>query len=181
MAILVGLGGNLPFGTSSPVDSLKGALADLQKHGVSVVACSPFYRSAPVPPSGQPDFINAVAQVETSLSAAKLLSLLHQIEAAYGRKRQDRWQARTLDLDLLLYDDLIAPSSEAWWAIVKDADPAAFVEQVMCPHPRLHLRAFALRPLLDLLPDFIHPVFNQTGQSLYDQIADQSIDRLVLS
>ncbi len=97
---------------------------------------SPLYRSDPVGPPGQPDYVNAVAMVETRLSADALLEALQAVEAAHGRTRQLRWGPRTLDLDLLVYGDE-----------VRD-DP-----RLTLPHPRLPERAFVLYPLADLDPD----------------------------
>jgi len=100
-----------------------------------LAARSPLYRSAPVDAAAQPDYINAVAAVQTSLSAGQLLDALQAIEAHHGRLRPYRNAPRTLDLDLLLYDE------------VAFASPT-----LTLPHPRMHQRAFVLRPLLDLDP-----------------------------
>lgn len=96
---------------------------------------SPLYRSAPVDAPGQADFVNAVAALDTELSAPQLLEALLAIEAARGRERPYANAPRTLDLDLLLYGDTILASP-----------------QLTLPHPRMHQRAFVLRPLLDLDP-----------------------------
>jgi 2-amino-4-hydroxy-6-hydroxymethyldihydropteridine diphosphokinase len=100
-----------------------------------LVARSPLYRSAPLEAPGQPDFINAVAAVETGLSAAQLLEELQAMELRHGRQRPYANAPRTLDLDLLIYGD------------------TAFCSPALTlPHPRMHLRAFVLCPLLDLDP-----------------------------
>lgn len=98
-----------------------------------LAARSALYRSAPVDAPGQPDYVNAVAGVETDLSPAQLLAALQDIEARHGRVRPFRNAPRTLDLDLLLYGDLVL------------ASPA-----LTLPHPRMHERAFVLAPLLEL-------------------------------
>lgn len=96
---------------------------------------SPLYRSAPIDAPGQPDYVNAVAAVETALSAPQLLEALQAIETRQGRTRPFARAPRTLDLDLLLYGD------------------AAFAStHLTLPHPRMHERAFVLCPLLDLDP-----------------------------
>src|SRR5512135_1345665 len=98
--ILIGLGANLAspeFG--APPESLEAALALLAERGVRVVARSRWYRSAPVPPSGQPWFVNGVVAVETALEPAALLEVLHAVEARFGRVRRERNAARVLDLD----------------------------------------------------------------------------------
>lgn len=102
----------------------------------SLTARSPLYRSAPLDAPAQPDFLNAVAAVETQLPAPRLLAELQSIEARHARRRPYPNAPRTLDLDLLLYGEASIDS------------PTLTV-----PHPRMHRRAFVLRPLLDLDPD----------------------------
>src|SRR5688572_17582091 len=113
------------------------ALAGLP--GTRIVAVSPTYRTAPVDATG-PDYFNAVALVSTTLMPLDLLAQLQQIEQGHGRERSTRNAPRTLDLDLLLYGDQ------------RIALPTLSV-----PHPRMHERAFVLRPLLDVLPEAVIP------------------------
>ncbi len=162
--IYVGLGANLPspnYGT--PEATLAAALERFAAAGVSVVARSPWYRSAPLPRSGQPWFVNGVAAVETALAPEPLLRALHGIEAAFGRVRRERWGPRVIDLDLIAFHDkvLAAPGGPE------------------IPHPRMHERAFVLLPLADLAPDWRHPVL---GRDVGDLIAGldktQEIERL---
>lgn len=112
---------------------------------------SRLYRSAPVPPSDQPWYVNAVARIETDRSPRDLLALLHRIEAAYGRERREVNGARTLDLDLLAYGDVV----------LRGGDGAPVL-----PHPRMHQRAFVLLPLREVAPDWHHPVLGQTVDDL---------------
>jgi 2-amino-4-hydroxy-6-hydroxymethyldihydropteridine diphosphokinase len=149
--ILIGLGANLAspeFG--APPKSLEAALALIAERGVRVVARSRWYRSAPVPPSDQPWFVNGVVTVETALEPAALLEVLHAVEARFGRVRRERNAARVLDLDLLAYDDRVS------------AEGAALI----LPHPRLHERAFVLRPLAEIAPNWRHPRLRRTVASL---------------
>src|SRR5687768_18307850 len=104
MAIYLGLGGNLASSAGPPQATLEAALERLEKAGVHTVRRSRFYRSAPHPPSGQPDYINAVAEVSTPLPPPQLLALLHDIEADFGRRRSVPNAARTLDLDMRAYN-----------------------------------------------------------------------------
>ena len=114
--------------------SALGTLPDTQ-----LAACSSLYRSAPLQATG-PDFINAAAELRTALPALPLLHQLQAIEQAFGRVRGERNAPRTLDLDLLAYGDLVMQGDE-----------------LTLPHPRLHLRAFVLRPLHDLDPGLSLP------------------------
>lgn len=116
-----------------------------------MAAVSPWYRSAPVPASDQPWYVNGVVRVETDLDAPALLAVLHRVEAAFGRVRRQVNEARGLDLDLLAYHD-----------DVRDEAP-------VLPHPRLHQRAFVLLPLRDLAPGWRHPV---TGMNVASLVAD---------
>lgn len=151
--ILLGLGGNLPhpdFG--SPKETLGEALRRLSERGVRLVALSPWYKTAPVPVSDQPWYQNAVAEVATDLTPAALLALLHEVEAELGRVRGQLNAARIIDLDLLDFKGIVSKSGES----------------PMLPHPRLHLRAFVLLPLGDLVPAWRHPV---SGKSVAELIA----------
>jgi 2-amino-4-hydroxy-6-hydroxymethyldihydropteridine diphosphokinase len=131
----IGLGANL----GDAADTLRQAVDALAcREGVVVRAVSRFYRTPAWGREDQPDFINAVALLETSLAPRALLDLLLAVEAEFGRHRVDgeRWGPRTLDLDLLLHGDAVID------------EPGLRV-----PHPHLHERAFALVPLLDVLPE----------------------------
>jgi 2-amino-4-hydroxy-6-hydroxymethyldihydropteridine diphosphokinase len=132
VAATVGLGANL----NDPVAQVAYALDELDRlPGTRLVAHSNLYASAPVGYVDQPDFVNAVAQVETALAPRALLAALLAIEHRHGRARSFRNAPRTLDLDLLLYGD------------------AHFHEDGLAlPHPRMHARAFVLVPLLEIAP-----------------------------
>jgi 2-amino-4-hydroxy-6-hydroxymethyldihydropteridine diphosphokinase len=103
-------------------------------------AYSPVYRSAAVGPGEQPDYLNMVARLETSQPPAALLENLQQIEHDHGRERGQRWAARSLDLDILLYDDVVMDSPT-----------------LTIPHPRLAQRNFVLYPLYDVAPGMVLP------------------------
>jgi 2-amino-4-hydroxy-6-hydroxymethyldihydropteridine diphosphokinase len=141
--ILVGLGANLEHPRYGPPrQTLEAALEALRLSGIVVLTRSRWYRSAPVPPSDQPWFVNCVASVETSLSPSALLAQLHEIETRFGRTRRRRNEARVLDLDLLAYHDRVSAPGEC----------------PVLPHPRLAERAFVVLPLAEVAPDWRHPV-----------------------
>ena len=153
----VALGANL----GDPRATVLAAFAALANLPESRVArCSSLYRTAPVGILDQPDFVNAVAVLETSLTADALLDALLDIEARFGRIRRERNGPRTLDLDLLLYDDI-------------ELD----LPHLTLPHPRLHLRAFVLYPLADLAPDLVIPG-RGTLAAWLPAVANQGIVRL---
>lgn len=134
----IGIGSNL----DNPVAQVQRAFQALDDlPACANIACSPLYRTAPVGgPPGQPDYINAVAALDTVLAADDLLKALQALETVQGRVRAVRWGARTLDLDLLLYGQMTR--NDPWLTL---------------PHPRLHQRAFVLQPLHDIAPNLMIP------------------------
>ena len=138
--ILLGMGANLAHPEHGPPQrTLEAAMAALEAEGVTILARSRFYETAPVPASDQPWFVNAVVAVRTALDPAALLALLHRIEARFGRVRGERNAPRLLDLDVIDYGGRLS-----------DAEP-------VLPHPRMHERLFVLLPLQDVAPHWRHP------------------------
>ncbi len=158
--IVIAIGANLPGPSGSALQNCEAALVALDAAGVTVTRRSRWYRSPPwVPPdqassSGQPApqpwYVNGVVAAETTLDPAALLAVLHTIEASFGRVRTPGTAnaARPLDLDLVDYNGL-----------VRDGEPPVL------PHPRLDSRAFVLRPLAEIAPNWRHP---KSGRSLKD-------------
>lgn len=155
--IFIGLGSNLASEAGPPAATIEAALAQFTLYGITVVERSPFYESEPVPRSDQPWFVNAVVRVETALAPDDLLMRLHAIEHSFGRVRRERNEARTLDLDLLDYDGLVRND-----------------ERLILPHPRLHERAFVLKPLLDLDPSWRDPRSGRTAAEFLAALPDET-------
>lgn len=133
----VALGSNL----GDPLTTVQAAFGALRSLPETVLAAaSSLYRSVPVGLRNQPDFINAVAALDTRLDADALLAELFAVEARFGRRRDYHHAPRTLDLDLLLHGDETCSAA-----------------QLTLPHPRMHERAFVLLPLLELAPDIAIP------------------------
>ena len=159
MRAYVGLGSNLGDRAAYLLLGLS-ALSRLPK--THFLRLSPVYETDPVGPP-QPPYLNMVAELETELSPTGLLAEMLRVEKALGRERRERWGPRTLDLDLLLYGDLVL--EEAGLSV---------------PHPRLHERAFVLVPLLDLLPEGRHPLLGQSFAELLASLDASSVRPLVL-
>jgi 2-amino-4-hydroxy-6-hydroxymethyldihydropteridine diphosphokinase len=142
----IALGSNL--GDSGTI--LHNALLMLdQTPGIAVIQASSWYRTVPIGPP-QPDYLNGCAVLEVAQTPEELLVLLQSIELQFGRVRGERWGARTLDLDLIFYGDLVLD-----------------LPNLQVPHPRMRERAFVLIPLAEIAPDWIEPV------------SQKSIDQLV--
>ena len=153
----VALGANL----GSPIVTVNAAIAHLDAIPDSRrIATSALYRTAPVGLKNQPDFINAVAALETQLTPEALLARLFAIEARFGRQRSVPNAPRTLDLDLLLHGDGVLATTT-----------------LTLPHPRMHLRAFVLAPLAEIAADLIVPGRGRVADLLAD-CADQRIERI---
>lgn len=151
----IGLGANL----DEPVTQLRTALRELALLPASrLVAVSPLYRNPPMGPQDQPDYVNAVAALETELAPEALLDALQDIENRQGRVRLQRWGARTLDLDILLYGSAQIQTP-----------------RLTVPHPGVKERAFVVQPLADIAPDLHFP----DGTSLSSCLAKLDRDRLV--
>lgn len=143
----LGLGSNL----DNPKDQIREALRALVKHpNIEVDQVSSLFQSRAIGPGVQPDYINAIARISTTLSPQNLLQTLQLFEQQQGRIRSVRWEARTLDLDILLYDNLVLQG-----------------ETLTLPHPRMTERNFVLYPLYEIAPELTLP----TGETLSELLA----------
>ena len=131
------------------------ALKMLLVKGLQIRSVSSFFKTEPYGVTDQPEFINAVACVKTDLAPEKLLKLLLDTELEMGRVRLRHWGERNIDLDLLLYDDLIYYS-----------------EKLVLPHPDMQNRLFVLQPLSEIAADKIHPVYKKSIQNLLKSLTD---------
>jgi 2-amino-4-hydroxy-6-hydroxymethyldihydropteridine diphosphokinase len=125
---------------------------------IKVIAESKVYETPPWGVEDQPAFLNMAVKCETDLDAESLLHRLKQLEVQLGREKSFRWGPRLIDIDILFHDNLILES-----------------ESLTIPHPRLHERAFVLVPLMDVAPDFIHPVLKKTVKELLATIESENI------
>ena len=156
----IGLGSNL----ATPATQVLQAMQAIDRlPDTRVLARSSLYRSAPVGYLEQPDFINAVVKIETALAPLDLLRALLALEQESGRTREFQNAPRTLDLDVLLYDDL-----------------QHHQHGLTLPHPQMHRRAFVLLPLLEIAPDCVIPGVGAAAQAL-QQCNDQQLERLAVA
>ncbi len=142
----IGLGANLPSDLGPPEVTLAAALRLMPEFGISVLKRSGFIETEPVPPSDQPNYVNAVALVETDLSPIELMASLLALETQFGRVRTVRNAPRIIDLDLLFYNEVVMAGAE-----------------LSLPHPRLAERLFVVGPLAEIAPDWQHPISGETA------------------
>jgi 2-amino-4-hydroxy-6-hydroxymethyldihydropteridine diphosphokinase len=157
--VLIGLGSNLG-------DSVQICLAAIERLNnqphVRVLGRSSLYRTKPLLLTEQPWFINGVVLCETDLDPEALLDVIHRIESDFGRNRGIRWGPRKLDLDLLAF-----------------GDQEINLPSLKVPHPRLHERRFVLEPLLELVPEWVHPTLKVPARRLLERIVDEKGDQEV--
>jgi 2-amino-4-hydroxy-6-hydroxymethyldihydropteridine diphosphokinase len=151
ISAFLGLGGNL----GDPLAAFRRTRQRLNEHpAIEDCRSSPLYQTPPIGgPPGQADYLNAVLMLKTSLDAFELLSLCLSLEEAEGRERKERWGARTLDIDLLLFEEQQINH-----------------KNLEIPHPRLMDRQFVLLPLVALAPELEHPVSGLSMQSQLDRL-----------
>ena len=151
---LIALGSNISLGRVQPLEIIKRAIAELRE-----------------------THINSVVKVEANYSPHGILQKLHEIEEKFKRQRNSRWAARTLDLDLIAMKGQVLPSNEVfqyWFDLSLGEQKAKIPSELILPHPRIQDRVFVLSPLLDIEPNWIHPILNKTVVQLYEELPGQT-------
>ena len=152
----IGMGSNL----GESLDTLKNAIQTLDEiTGIKLITYSSWYRTKPIGPP-QPDYINGCALLEVDLTPHKLLEVLLDVEQKFKRVRLEHWGPRTLDLDLILYDDLILDTPN-----------------LQIPHPRMRERAFVLVPLAEIAPNWIDPVSGKAIALLKEEVECSGVSK----
>ena len=161
VCVYAAIGANI----GDPVQTLMDAVSRIGRHPeIRVDAASSVYRNPPIGPQDQPHFYNSVLALSTTLPPRGVLSAFLLIEKEFGRVRDIRWGPRTLDLDILIYGELIV------------CEPGLTI-----PHPRMLERSFVLIPLLDLKPSIQHPTQNESFQVLAGRVDRQDLERIDVS
>lgn len=157
--ILISFGGNVADRGNSPQHTHYQMLAALAARGVRVVRHSRYYKTTAWPDPSDPPFNNGVLAVETGLTPQELLDAMLSVEDEFGRTRSTPNAPRTLDLDLLAYHDQVIDTPK-----------------LTLPHPAMHQRGFVLRPLMDIAPDWVHPVLGQTTSHMLAQVDASDVE-----
>jgi len=179
---ILALGGNAVSNVGDPNATLTFSLKALSERGVIILRESSRYVTPAFPKGAGPDFVNAVALIDSKHKPAELLEILHEIEALCGRVRETRWGQRTLDLDLIAVGERVLPSDELylrWKNLPLDKQMELAPEELILPHPRLQDRAFVLVPLLELLPDWKHPVSGLSVREMVDMLPESDRNEVV--
>lgn len=171
---LISFGTNLTQGDADVRTTLVKVLTDLTTIPNTILIQKSRNYDTPAWPIGSgPDFVNAAFRIRSSISPSKLLAELHRIERKHGRERTKRWGVRTCDLDLLMYGDQVRPDARTIRQLMAQTDEDAareWPETLTLPHPRMHRRAFVLLPLMDIAPDWRHPLLEKTVRQLVSEL-----------
>jgi len=148
--IYLGLGANM----GDPKTALDSAIERMGCETLRVRRCSSYYETKPISDIPQDDYLNCVLEAETTLTPRELMAHLLQIESSLGRERFERWGPRTIDIDVLSYDDVVSDDKD-----------------IILPHPRMEERLFVLVPFCELNPYFVHPLLNKRVVDLKIELA----------
>jgi 2-amino-4-hydroxy-6-hydroxymethyldihydropteridine diphosphokinase len=173
---IVAIGSNQRLINSSSSDVLSTALSRIAVSVGPITSLSRFFRTPAFPKGSGPDFVNAALVVRAQGSANEILEKLHAIEHELGRVRETRWGQRTIDIDLIAVDQNILPDSETFkkWQLLPFSQQTKIApDQLVLPHPRMQDRAFVLAPMMDLCPDWVHPVIQKSVSQMYDVLNGQ--------
>ena len=173
---IVAIGSNQGLINSSSSDFLSVAVSRISASVGPITSLSRFFQTPAFPKGSGPDFVNAALVVRAKGSADEMLEKLHAIEHALGRVRETRWGQRTIDIDLIAIEQKIVPNSEIYkkWQLLPFSQQSKIApDQLILPHPRMQERAFVLGPMMDICPDWVHPVIQKSVSQMYDVLDSQ--------
>jgi 2-amino-4-hydroxy-6-hydroxymethyldihydropteridine diphosphokinase len=172
--VLVALGANCPGPWGKPKDTIAHALGEIGRALGSVVAVAPIYETAAVGSASQPPYLNTVALIDTQLPPEALLRAFKAIERRAGRRGGRPWGPRALDIDIVDYAGLVRH-----WRCGRVGYRRPGTRPLVLPHPLAHERPFVLKPLLDISPDWRHPVLKRSARELWSRVARKREGRVL--
>ena len=158
---IIALGSNLPYKKISPIEIIESTYKTLKNYNIKIFKKSHIYQSEAYPNKSDPLFYNSVLSIETKLKPYELLENILKIEKLFGRKRKEKNSPRTLDIDIISFDNLILNE-----------------KNLKIPHPALHLRPFVFLPIRDLDTNWIHPVFSKTITQIIDKFDPNELNKV---
>ncbi len=158
---IIALGSNIPFLDMSPIKIIEASYETLEKYSIQILKKSYIYQSEAFPNKSDPLFYNAALSVETNLHPNELLEIILKIEKIFGRERNERNSPRTLDIDIICFDNLVLNK-----------------KNLIIPHPALHLRPFVILPIRDLDTNWKHPVFLKTITEIIDKFEPNELNKV---
>ena len=158
---IIALGSNIPFKNKSPMEIIEAAYNTLANFNIKILKKSNIYLSEAYPNKSDPLFYNSALSIETTLQPIDLLDKILKIEKLFGRERKEKNSPRTLDIDIISYDNLILNE-----------------KNIKIPHPALHLRPFVILPIRDLDTNWKHPIFFETVTQIIDKFEPKEINKV---
>ena len=150
-------------------------LRRFQEKNLYVRSISRFYKTPAFPAGSGPDFANVAIEILFKGESDSLLEIFHSIEKEMGRKREKRWGERTVDIDLISFDTMVFPDvavQTSWVNLPLAEQMQKTPDRLIVPHPRMQDRAFVLGPLMDIAPDWCHPVTGQTVRQMFEALPE---------
>ena len=155
--IYLNIGSNLPLKEGGRENNILKAITHLKKLNLNLIEISSFYQTPSYPNNSDPNFLNLCVKLESNLKASELLNEIKKIEAKLGRTRIKKNEPRTCDIDIIDFNSEIIKNNE-----------------LVVPHPRLHLRNFVIYPLKEIEPNWLHPIFNKNIDSFFQELDKNS-------
>ena len=179
---VVVLGSNLSSEFGNSAETLKKCVDEIRSDpSIELLLESNWYISSSILNKREPRYVNVGIRLSTNLKPKELLNFTADLEIKYGRKRQRRWEPRTCDIDILLCDQLILPSKlyfEKWLKLDFFQQKELSPDELILPHPRLQERAFFLKPLNDLQPDWTHPFLEMKAKEMLDSLPSNELENI---
>lgn len=176
-AYLIALGSNKPLLHDDAATTLDAAITCIiSGYSLSVKSIGRPFQTPAFPKGSGPDFVNSTLVLQSDLSPIEVLERLQAVELQFGRERKVRWAPRSLDLDILLADQIILPDAakvKEWMGRLPENGTVAAPEELMIPHPRMHERAFVLGPAQDVAPGWIHPILGLSMTEMWQSLPEE--------